>query len=556
MLLSTTTRYYHTLRHLKPVQFYGRLWFRYYRPQTRLSGCPSLRPIEGKWQLPARRKAAMTGADSFCFLGESGSLAEHGWDGPGKEKLWRYNLHYFDDLNALDGSSRKAWHEGVLKRWVAEIPAGQGTAWEPYPTSLRMVNWIKWALSNSRSSDVALPPECVDSLAVQARWLMGRLEIHLLGNHLFANAKALVFAGCFFSGEEAERWLAKGLSILAREIPEQILPDGGHFERSTMYHALALEDMLDLYNLLRTCGSSVRAEIFGPAGLEGWLAQLQERIEAMVQWLNAMRHPDGEISLFNDAALGIAPSCGELIAYAGRIGFGAPSAPKGITHLKQSGYLRLNAGPSDLFLDVAPVGPDYLPGHAHADTLSFEMSLSGERLLVNSGTSCYGLSDERLRQRGTAAHNTVVVDGQNSSEVWSGFRVARRAKPVGLRVEQGSAVTVTCGHDGYRRLPGKVLHERFWSLDSGSLVIKDRLEGSFGTAEARFHFHPDLIIERTSDDSLSLTLPGGAKATMLVARGSYDLKPSTWHPEFGKTVDNQCLRVMLEDAASEVHIQW
>ena len=62
--------------------------------------------------------------------------------------------------------------------------------------------------------------------------------------------------------------------------------------------------------------------------------------------------------------------------------------------------------------DIGNVGPDYIPGHAHADTLSFEMSVFDMRFIVNSGTSVYGLGAERLRQRGTAAHSTVVIDGR------------------------------------------------------------------------------------------------------------------------------------------------
>ncbi|WP_413889259.1 heparinase II/III family protein [Candidatus Aalborgicola defluviihabitans] len=73
-------------------------------------------------------------------------------------------------------------------------------------------------------------------------------------------------------------------------------------------------------------------------------------------------------------------------------------------------------------MDVAPVGPAYLPGHAHADTLSFELSVSGQRVVVNGGTSRYGLGPLRLRERETAAHSTVEVAKQSSSEVWGGFR--------------------------------------------------------------------------------------------------------------------------------------
>src|SRR5690606_4780416 len=113
---------------------------------------------------------------------------------------------------------------------------------------------------------------------------------------------------------------------------------------------------------------------------------------------------------------------------------------------------------------MAPVGPDYLPGHAHADTLSFELSLFGQRVLVNSGTSCYGHGSERIRQRGTTAHNTVVVDGADSSEVWSGFRVARRARAINPEVHDHQGLEASCSHDGYHRLPGRVTHHRRWRL--------------------------------------------------------------------------------------------
>src|SRR5690606_28910828 len=129
-----------------------------------------------------------------------------------------------------------------------------------------------------------------------------------------------------------------------------------------------------------------------------------------------------------------------------------------VLHHAESGYVRIEGACAVVFLDVGRVGPDYLPGHAHADTLSFEMSIGRRRVIVNSGTSVYGVSVERERQRGTAAHNTVVVDGENSSEVWSGFRVARRARPVDLSIKTGNGVVVECGHDGYYRLPGRPMH--------------------------------------------------------------------------------------------------
>lgn len=561
--LSEASRYWHTLRHLRPVQFYGRVWFRFVKPRAQLATAPARRTANGGWQVPARREASLVGPGQFLFLGERGALADVGWNGPQREKLWRYNQHYFDDLNAADAPARADWHRPLLEDWVRGNPPGLGNSWEPYPTSLRIVNWVKWALAGN-----ALPAACEHSLAVQVRWLMRRLEIHLLGNHLFANAKALVFAGLYFEGDEAQRWLERGLRILAREVPEQILPDGGHFERSTMYHALALEDVLDLCNVTMAFGDAV------PARWWGLVADWRARVPGMCAWLAAMCHPDqkmgsdpnshhshgGEIAFFNDAAIGIAPAPAELLRYAGALGFvdGAPQAGP-VTHLRDSGYVRVVQGPAIALLDVAPVGPDYLPGHAHADTLSFELSVFGQRVLVNSGTSCYGTSAERLRQRGTAAHNTVVVDGQESSEVWAGFRVARRARPQGLQVEDdgGESVRVACAHDGYRRLPGRPEHRREWLMSAGGLSVEDHVVGPFGCAEARFHVHPDVTVEVGADGAGgALRLSDGRRVRWRADHGTARVEPTSWHPRFGRSVPNACLVLTLNDGRGRIRFDW
>ncbi|MCM0612639.1 alginate lyase family protein [Marinobacter sediminum] len=496
----------------------------------------------------------MLGPTHFRFLGEEGELEDIGWDGDVRSKLWRYNQHYFDDLNAKGAGDRADWHRHLLQRWVLDNPPADGSGWEPYPTSLRIVNWVKWALAGH-----SLPDECRESLAVQARWLSRRLEIHLLGNHLFANAKALVFAGAFFTGPEAERWLRTGFRILEREVSEQILPDGGHFERSTMYHALALEDMLDLMNLLRS---------LEPAGdlqderlrteLGRFLSDWPARIQAMIGWLNAVRHPDGGISFFNDAAEGIAPGCESLMAYARRLGFETDTVFGELTHLIQSGYIRMANREACLFFDAAPVGPDYLPGHAHADTLSLELSLFGQRLFVNSGTSEYGLGQERLRQRSTAAHNTVEVNGTDSSEVWSGFRVARRAYPGKVKVDDsGGCLESRACHDGYHRLASPVSVCRAIALNENRLEIEDTLEGRFEVAVCRFYCHPSVRVEKVGQSALALQLPGSQRARVsFEGAASIEVENSTWHPRFGVAEPNQCIAVSFNGSRVLTKLEW
>ena len=538
--------YWYTLLFVKPVQIYGRIWFKLYRPTLRQSKRFSLRKIAGVWSLTARREHSLVGSDTFRFLNEIGQLDQIGWNGPQKGKLWRYNQHYFDDLNAIESKGRKDWHSSLLAVWVAGNPVGKGVGWESYPTSIRIVNWIKWALNGN-----SLPHVCLVSLLMQARWLRGRLEVHLQGNHLFVNAKALIFAGLFFDGPEASRWLDKGFAILVAQVPEQILSDGGHFERSVMYQSLILEDLLDIYNLC----SAYEAELNHNQImlLDGW----RQLVQTMIVWLKAMCHPDGEISFFNDSAFAIAPSPNEIIAYAQRLGFvHGEFAPIGRLSLTESGYIRLANDSAVGLIDVGPLGPDYLLGHAHADTLSFELSVFGQRMIVNSGTSCYEVCDERLRQRGTAAHNTVVVNNENSSEVWNSFRVARRAYPTNLISDENLA-RVCCSHNGYKRLPGKPIHKRSWELNGETMVIRDEIEGRHQLAEARFHFHPDVIVtSKQNSDCGEVLLPNGKEVMWHVNFGEARIEKSTWHPKFGVSEPNLCLVVKLENGSGEILFSW
>ena len=559
MLAAKSVRYWQTLRHLKPIQFYGRLWFKLRQPKVdALVKPPSLRERKGQWQPPVAHKPTMLGACSFKFLNVVSNLpSEGGWNDSGLEKLWLYNLHYFEDLNAEGAQDRAAWHSALMQRWVTENPPTTGNGWEPYPTSLRIVNWVKWALAGN-----VLPSVCVQSLATQTRWLSKRLEVHLLGNHLFANAKALVFAGLYFEGPEAEQWLAKGLIILARELPEQVLLDGGNFERSPMYHAIFLEDLLDLLNIANACVRPVPIIL---------VAQWRETALRMLDWMEGLTHPDGQIALFNDAAFGIASTARELVAYAGRVmrteavlselpRRRAPGNDRGGLYLSQwadSGYIRLECVDAVAFLDVAPIGPDYLPGHAHADTLSFELSVFGQRVIVNGGTSRYGLGPERLRERQTVSHSTVEVDGQSSSEVWGGFRVARRAYPFALAVSESPEVLwVACSHDGYTRLQGKPVHRRSWQLSSNHMDVADSVSGRGLPAVARYILYPDVGVEWIAPDSFHLKLANGRLVLVKVFNGSSRLENAVFAPEFGKVLPTQCIAVDLHDGKALVRLSW
>ena len=216
------------------------------------------------------------------------------------------------------------------------------------------------------------------------------------------------------------RWLKKGTEILTAELREQILPDGGHFERSPMYHAMILEDCLDLLNICRGCRLKA-AQILSE--------RLPDVCRRMMMFLHGMRHPDGQIALFNDAAFAIEASPGELAAYYERVTSEDSPAPAGRSwKFPDTGYYVMAPRTGDrLIVDCGAVGPDYQPGHAHCDTLSFELSLKGRRVIVDSGCCQYEDGDIRQYNRGNLGHNLLTIDGQNQSEVWGAHRCARRA---------------------------------------------------------------------------------------------------------------------------------
>lgn len=558
-MMHQASLYWHTVRYLRPAQIRARLWRMIHRPSFATVPPLTRRVQSGPWVMPARRMPSMPDDMTFCFLNDTRRIATTDWSADTPSLLWRYNLHYFDDLNALDAPSRSTWHGTAMRRWIAENPPGSAPAWDPYPTSLRIVNWIKASLGGFPFDHGA-----VESLAMQAGVLSQSVEYHLLGNHLFANAKALVFAGLFFEGSAANRWLANGMAILAREVPEQILADGGHFERSPMYHAIALEDIIDLINVTNA---------YPDALAHRWhevIASWRVVARRMSAWLPAMCHPDGEISFFNDAALGIAPSPQELDRYASVVvppipamstaGSSVGCVEHGVLltrHLADSGYVRAEAPDAVLLADVAPLGPDYQLGHAHADTLSFELSLFGQRVIVNGGTSQYGSGAVREAERGTRAHSTVVINGENSSEVWAGFRVARRARPFDVAVGGDERCTrVSCAHDGYRRLAGRPVHRRTWLLQCGSLRIEDRVEGRFRFAVARFHVHPAVqcrVHEGTSAGELRL--PGGQNVRWRASGGRVHVERALHSSAFGRRESTQCLAIAFAER-SEVSMQF
>lgn len=503
------------------------------------------------------------------------------WNPGGTTRLWRYNLHYFDF--ALDLALLVKWRgdrraadtlRRLMREWLGSNPVGQGVGWHSYPIARRVVNWIQ---AVSLASAGAVFPEdeqaaaWLASLYQQTQFLEDHLEFDLSGNHLLANAKALVFAGIFFTGKRAKRWFGTGQRLLWEGLEDQILEDGGHYERSPMYHALMLQDYLEV----------VLAFKINDREVPGWA---RERLIAMADFLAGMIHPDGEIPLLADSAFGVAHRPRDILAAAealldvpGRWADASPGpysamiAPEAcrqnaagprretLTHFSATGYVVLRGrDPGDmLIVDAKPMGPAHLPAHGHCSLFSYELSVGGERFIVDSGVGEYEPGPWRDFWRSTRAHNTVVVDGAEQAEIWAAFRVGQRTGLVDSVCVQHPAATLFAGvHRGFVRQKEPTPHYRFIvALPGGFWAVVDEVHGRGCHAIESFvhlapgvkcSFEEDSVQLSSSSASLRLYLyrdGEGVESQLSCVRGQTDPVQGWYAPEFGKPVPNRVLYI-------------
>jgi len=534
---------FNTLRYLKWQQIYFRLVRKLTKPKVTETFQGPKPKCPKTWKHLTLYDEKIDNQLQACFLNHTKKLElPADWDNESPTKLWVYNLHYFEDLLSGNAKEKRNFHLQLLNSWVDQNPVGYGNGWEPYPTSLRIVNILKAWLGG-----LELDEKLFSSVFAQASFLSNDLERHLLGNHYFVNLKALLFAGVVFKNVH---WVSLAEKGLISEIPEQILEDGANFELSSMYHSLMLVDMLDMFNLSRAYPTMVSSQLD---------SLIEACIPKMLTFMEAMAHPDGGASFFNDSADGIAPIKAEIESYAETLGFEISpldSSEAQIIDNANSGYICATAAGNKLIFDASPVGPDYIPGHAHADTLSFELSIGAQRVFVNSGTSEYGLGLKRLTQRKTASHNTVEVDGKDSSQVWSGFRVANRAEIISKHSElkHDHSIELLAAHNGYKSLFGGCIHTRKLIFSVNSLIVSDSLERTFKYAKSRFYFHPDLII--SLEDNL-LRIEGTEFILHSDLTGKVaSLVDSFWYPEFGVEMPNKMLEVQFVQPQLDIVFTW
>ncbi len=483
-LLRKLLLYVDTLRYLKGIQIRYQVIHRIRRVLFSLTYYKKFTgrtfyPLRYKYEPCIVSKQLYRGNNSFQFLNKTKDFANGiDWNDNVFGKLWNYNLQYFDYL--CDEAITDADKIKLVDDFSAAIISGVIKP-EPFPVSLRLVNWIIFYSCTKHRGELF-----TKALLLQIGFLEKNREFHLLANHLLENNITLAICGFALNDEVFTR---RYILDVLKQLDEQVLNDGGHYEGSAMYHSLLLAKILLLTDIMEEHSYDNHL-----------LRSLRTKAELMLGWLAAFCNGNNSYSFFNDAAPGIAVEPGQLFERAKLMGLEWQTA-----HLHESGYRVLSNAPFELIIDVAEIMPSYQPGHAHSDLFHFAMYYNTTPVFVEAGTSTYENNTRREYERSTTAHNTVVVNGTNQSQVWNSFRVAKRAKPHILKDQINN---IKASHNGYETKYG-VIHTRSFSTERQGIVeVYDELSGTANkTASgiAFFHLHPSISVESITDQTIHLS---------------------------------------------------
>ncbi|WP_276253173.1 alginate lyase family protein [Halomontanus rarus] len=402
--------------------------------------------------------------------------------------LWRLKLQSFEFLEwAVLGFEDPTEIEDIhlqfqkwLLSWTADNPIGDSKylrrSWIPHSVSLRILNWSRYA-SWCEQADLPVDNRLYGQIYKNALFLENHVEFEIGGNHLIENAIALVMAGMLFEDHDTG-WAETGLEVLEHASETQFLADGGHFERSPMYHLMVLRRYATAYNLLSDSDYST--------------VSLKTTVKRALGFLEEISMPANEIPLLNDSVHGEQIDASSCITYSDSCGLSSEEVSLDVP--LGSGYRKLRGDDSTLLIDVGDVGPAHLPAHSHNDQLSVLLWISGIPVLTDTGVYDYAPTPRRQYSRSVSAHNTAQYADTEPIPVGGSYLMGKRAV---TDVHEQTAERIR-GQCSQQSIVGpNYEHHRKVSVSESEWTISDRVASdASGKFTVRYHFAPSIEIEK------------------------------------------------------------
>jgi len=569
-------KFFFTLRYLKPIQIYRRIWVSLARRFFRVG---RLVPLSRRAHNLKERLNLDIDAFTFKFLNSERrypkdavewgfshflSIKEEVFDKKATlrteigdddlpEKLWRYHLNYFDFLSEENSPFDLKSQKFLVLDWIEKNSDDRYESWEPYPISKRIVNWLLWKRRMEARNELA--PDFREllfrSIYFQCRRLLIDLEYHISANHLLENFKAIFvvtadFLRCEGNRPEmksVEEWFEFSVKGLTEQIEEQILNDGGHYELSPMYHSMVMHSLRLIIDTVETLRRDPPDLPVSWEKLTDLRKCSSESLDKMATWLRRLTHPDGKIALFNDSNFN-----GELAFQVAAVEDG----DKEFCFLEKSGYFTRRWGAGNYFvMDCGNPSPSFQTGHSHCDSLSYELSIAGNRLVVDTGCGSYQSAEIRNYCRRTDAHNLPLIEGSEQNEIWGSFRMGRRSSVLSVVYDKGACSSATglrkqsstgdqsffCDLKDYR---GNIFSRKV-AFHSDIIDFEDRLKSRSidGEFQSLIHLSPETRIDKIESGKISLIL--GNSRVEIKSANQVTLKETFYYPEFGKCIPNKTM---------------
>ena len=456
----------------------------------------------------------------------------------------------------LEGDEAHAiFSRAIIEDWMISNPVGRGPNWMcAMDVALRAISII-WLFHACKSSaawrDIDFLERLIKSLILHAKFIDMNLEYaDINGNHLTSDLAGLTVIGIALGGQGiSSRWVDRSWRLLGEELPKQVSSDGVNFEASLPYHRLVAELFLLPALARRNVGLMVEP---------GYMA----RLVSMADFTNAATMPDGTVPVWGDADDGRAlplgtqalndhrylvemlmtlqqpqtqPNHDEALWWLGVGNSPALTLPEAHSSaFTDSGVHIMRSNDDYIFIDAGPVGMAGRGGHGHNDCLSFEACLRGQTLIIDPGCYVY-TSDWRARNRfrGTAVHNTPMIDDQEINRIprddWLWYLENDAVPEVRHWNTSDDADLLIASHSGYQRLGQPVTPVRSMMLQKNThrLIVADHFEGN-GAHSVRIPFTlaPGCRIQQSTPGMWQVTT--GSAAFIIVVS---DLE--NWQGEIG-----------------------
>lgn len=492
-------RYIRTIRHMKMIQVVWRLVLKFNR--LKLFLFPQ-KILYKSFHIPKLILINNNHNSINCKLFDMTiKLDEIDWK-KNRDKLINYHLHYFDFLNNCNNQIG----EQAIKKWIVNnSPSVNNDGWEPYPLSLRIVNWIFFFSRHGRKPD----KEIIKSLYLQGQWLFKQRELHLQANHLLKNIVSLLFWGYCFDNKKIIKWSLKNLY---RQLQEQFTKSGLHYEFSSTYHAISVIDILDSYNLIQSENVKIDKKL---------IIEIENVLKNGVKWVEKLSDEYGYLPI-GDVNYEGCPNADQIKLYAQKLGV----IKNEMMDIEFPTFPFLKNGHFKIMLVNSSFSPNYNSAHSHQDKLSILLWYKDKPIFTDTGNYSYKFSSERLYSRDVEAHNTIQIDQFHQAELWDVFRVGYRGE-----IEKGKIgnkeIYSTFIHKKYRH------QRRIKNVGRKIIIVDIIIAQGHHSFKQFFHIHPDNSIKKTTKGLIVNDVVN------IKFQNDYQLKKTEFYPKmYKKDVQN------------------